>query len=247
VKFIVLAAGQGARLRPLTDNIPKCMVPLEGKPLLEHLIDTAREVGLEDLHVATGYREEAIDYPGVTKHYNPHYDKTNMVATLFCAEEIMVDDLIVSYGDIVYQSDVLAAVAESDAEVSVAVDRQWKRYWEARMEDPLEDAETLKIDEAGHIVELGKKARSYDEIEGQYVGLMKFRADALQRIRAFYHGLDKNVRYDGKDFDNMYMTSFLQLIADRLAPLTPVFIENGWMEIDAPSDLEFTRFLHRER
>ncbi len=246
MRFLVLAAGQGTRLRPLTDNIPKCMVPLQGKPLLEHLLDTARQVGLTDLHVATGYREEVIDYPGVVKHQNPRYDSTNMVATLFCAEEIMDDELIVSYGDIVYQPDVLAALVASSAEVSVVVDREWKRYWQARMENPLDDAETLKLGSNGEIRELGKKAKSYDEIEGQYIGLMKFRKDALEKIRPFYHRLDKEARYDGKDFENMYMTSFLQLIADRLMPLTPVFIENGWMEVDAVSDLEFTRFLYRQ-
>ena len=245
MKLIVLAAGQGIRLRPLTDNIPKCMVPLEGKPLLEHQLETARAVGLKDLHVATGYREDVIAYPGVTKHQNPQYATTNMVATLFCAESIMDDDLIVSYGDIVYQPDVLRALMDSPAEVSVVVDLAWQRYWAARQEDPLIDAETMKLRADGTIAELGKKPESLEDIQGQYIGLMKFSRQALGQIRQFYHELDRSARYDGKDFPNMYMTSFLQLIADRLMPLQAVFIRNGWMEIDAPSDLEFTDFLYR--
>lgn len=245
MKLIVLAAGQGTRLRPLTDNIPKCMVPLEGKPLLEHQLETARAVGLKDLHVATGYREDVIAYPGVTKHQNPEYATTNMVATLFCAESIMDDDLIVSYGDIVYQPDVLRALMDSPAEVSVVVDLAWQRYWAARQEDPLIDAETMKLRADGTIAELGKKPESLEDIQGQYIGLMKFSRQALGQIRRFYHDLDRSARYDGKDFPNMYMTSFLQLIADRLMPLQAVFIRNGWMEIDAPSDLEFTDFLYR--
>ncbi|MFW5695867.1 MAG: NTP transferase domain-containing protein [Alkalispirochaeta sp.] len=245
MKLIVLAAGQGTRLRPLTDNIPKCMVPLEGTPLLERQLATAREVGLTDLHVATGYREDAIDYPGVTKHYNPDYDSTNMVATLFCAEEIMDDDLIVAYGDIVYQPDVLQALIDDPHPVGVVVDREWQRYWAARQEDPLIDAETMKLRDDDTIIELGKKPKSLDEVQGQYIGLMKFSREALQRIRPFYHGLDRDAVYDGKDYPNMYMTSFLQLIADNLMPLHAVFIRNGWMEIDAPSDLAFTDFLYR--
>lgn len=245
MKLIVLAAGQGTRLRPLTDNIPKCMVPLEGTPLLERQLATAREVGLTDLHVATGYREDVIDYPGIVKHFNPAYDRTNMVTSLFCAEEIMDDDLIVAYGDIVYQPDVLQGIIDSPHPVSVVVDRGWQRYWAARQEDPLIDAETMKLREDGTIIELGKKPRSLDDIQGQYIGLMKFSRAALAEIRPFYHGLDHTATYDGKDYPNMYMTSFLQLIADRLMPLHAVFITNGWMEIDAPSDLAFTDFLYR--
>jgi choline kinase len=74
---------------------------------------------LTDLHVATGYREDAITYAGVTKHFNPEYATTNMVESLFCAEEIMDDDLIVAYGDIVYQPDVLQAIIDSPHPVSV--------------------------------------------------------------------------------------------------------------------------------
>jgi len=245
MRLIVLAAGQGTRLRPLTDEIPKCMVPLEGVPLLERQLATAREVGLTDLHVATGYREDAIDYPGVVKHYNAAYDRTNMVATLFCAETIMDDDLIVSYGDIVYQPDVLQSVIDAPHPVSVVVDKEWEHYWRARQEDPLIDAETMKLGPDDTILELGKKPESLEDIQGQYIGLMKFTRQALAAIRPFYHGLDRAAIYDGKSYDNMYMTSFLQMIADRLMPLHAVYIRNGWMEIDTPEDLAFTDFLYR--
>ena len=246
MRMIILAAGQGTRLRPLTDNIPKCMVPLEGKPLLEWQLETARSVGLTDLHVATGYREDVITYEGVHKHFNPEFDTTNMVASLFCAESIMDDDLIVSYGDIVFQPDVLEALIASSAPASVVVDRDWQRYWSARNDgSPLKDAETMKLHPDGTIKELGKKPQSLSDIEGQYIGLMKFSKDALVKIREFYHELDAEAVYDGKDYRNMYMTSFLQLIADKLMPLNAVFIENGWMEVDEPSDLEFTEFLYR--
>jgi len=245
MRLIVLAAGQGTRLRPLTDEIPKCMVPLEGVPLLERQLATAREVGLTDLHVATGYREDVIDYPGVVKHYNAAYDRTNMVATLFCAETIMDDDLIVSYGDIVYQPDVLQSVIDAPHPVSVVVDKEWEHYWRARQEDPLIDAETMKLGPDDTILELGKKPESLEDIQGQYIGLMKFTREALAAIRPFYHGLDRAAVYDGKSYDNMYMTSFLQMIADRLMPLHAVYIRNGWMEIDTPEDLAFTDFLYR--
>ena len=245
-KLVILAAGEGTRLRPLTDNIPKCMVPLEGKPLVERQIATAREVGLTDIHVIGGYRHDVINFENITKHVNEAYASTNMVSSLFCAETVLTDDVIVGYGDIVYQPDVLEAVIASTAPVSVVVDLAWREYWSARMSDPLSDAETLKLGADGNILELGKKAASYDEIEGQYIGLIKFSKESWEKITPFYRGLDQSKLYEGRDIDGMYMTTFLQLIADEVMPIKAVMIENGWMEVDELSDLEFTRFLKRE-
>tara|TARA_B110000093_G_C12958707_1_gene406100 strand:+ start:1136 stop:1879 length:744 start_codon:yes stop_codon:yes gene_type:complete len=245
MKTIILAAGQGTRLRPLTDTRPKCMVELLGKPLVKHQLDMLNSKGIYDIYVATGYLENKIDYPQIKgKYFNPRYDKTNMVVSLFSALEVMEgDDLLITYGDIVYSDTVIEQVFNNDSEIGVVVDKDWRNYWEARMENPLDDAETLKVNVNGDIIELGKKAKSIDEIQGQFIGMIKVRKDFVHKFISFYQGLDKKGMYDGNDFDNMYMTSFLQKITDELIPLKPIYINNGWMEIDEPSDLIYTQFL----
>jgi choline kinase len=105
------------------------------------------------------------------------------------------------------------------------------------MENPLEDAETLKIKD-NKIIELGKKPNSYEEIEGQYIGLIKISKKILPTIINFYKSLDKTKLYDGKDFNNIYMTSFIQLIIDKLIDVNPIFINGGWVEIDSVEDLK---------
>lgn len=242
MRVIILAAGQGTRLRPLTDNIPKCMVPLDGKPLIEYQLDTFKRLGISDIHVATGYREDVIDFPVVTKHFNKDFETTNMVYTLFCAEDIMDEEIIISYGDIIYKDEILEKLIASKDKVSVIVDKGWKDYWAARMDNPLEDAETMILNPDDTIKELGKKPTTYDDIQGQYIGLMKFSKEAVKEIREFYHNLDKDKIYDGKNYNNMYMTSFLQLISDNITPLKAVYINNGWMEVDCPEDRECTQF-----
>ena len=245
MKVIILAAGQGTRLRPLTNNKPKCMVELLGKPLLEYQLDALNKKGIEDIYLATGYLENKITYPQIKgKYFNPRYDKTNMVVSLFSTKEIMKgDDLLITYGDIVYTDDVLDKVLSDDSKIGVVVDKGWRTYWEARMENPLDDAETLKVNDNGDIIELGKKAINLDEIQGQYIGMIKIRKDYVSKFISFYKQLDRNAVYDGKDFDNMYMTSFLQKITEELIPIKPIYIDNGWIEIDEPTDLNFTSFL----
>ena len=93
--------------------------------------------------------------------------------------------------------------------VALAVDREWRRYWAARMVNPLADAETMKITEENRIIELGKKPSNYDDIQGQYIGLIKIRADHVTQLPKTWRAMDKNSLYDEKDFENMYMTSFI--------------------------------------
>ncbi|BAU57030.2 putative sugar nucleotidyltransferase [Halorhodospira halochloris] len=234
-----MAAGQGTRLRPLTDDRPKCMVELEGKPLLEHQLEVLRGAGIEDIHVVGGYRAEWLQRPDITLHINERFDQTNMVATLFAAESVMAgsDEVIIAYGDIVYEPRVLNALLACNAPVCLTVDRAWRRYWEARMDDPLADAETLKLTDGNRITELGKKPSSYDEIQGQYMGLLKVRADLVPQLPAVWRAMDRDATYDGKDYDNMYMTSFLQHLIDSGWEARAAFVENGWAEVDSEADL----------
>lgn len=245
MRVIILAAGQGTRLRPLTNDRPKCMVELNKKPLIKHQLDLFEKFGFKDINVITGYLEQKIDFKNVKKYFNPKFETTNMVYTLFTASELFdgEDDILISYGDIVYNEEVLQSILNANNKINVVVDKEWKRYWEARMENPLIDAETLKISKDGFIKELGKKPKSYDEIEAQYIGLIKIRKDFVKEFKLYYENLDKTKIYDGKDYENMYMTSLLQMITDNLEPLSPVFIHNGWIEVDEPTDLEFSNFL----
>lgn len=238
-RALILAAGQGTRLRPITNDIPKCLVPLRGVSLLERQTNTLKKAGIKNIHIATGYCSEKIEALGFKTSFNPRFDKTNMVETLFSAMEYIKQegDLIISYGDIIYQSDNLASLLDCDDEIALMIDAKWKDLWSVRLENPLDDAETLKLNEFGYVTELGKKPISYDQIEGQYTGLIKIRADKVQDLVEFYLNLDRDISYDGKDFDNMYMTSFLQLMIDAGWNAKAVLVNNGWLEIDSVSDL----------
>lgn len=240
MKALILAAGQGTRLRPLTDDRPKCLVELGGKSLLERQATVLRRAGIQDITVVSGYRADQIAARGFATHVNPRYAVTNMVATLFSAVDLMdsEQDLLICYGDIVYESRVLSSLLAVDAPVTVMIDRQWLRYWRLRLDDPLTDAETLKLGPGGRLRELGKKPRGYGEIEGQYMGLIKVRADHVQKIKQVYAAMDRAALYDGKDFDNMYMTSFIQYLIDQDWDVRVAETDNGWLEVDSVSDLQ---------
>ena len=247
-RAIILAAGQGTRLQPYTLDRPKCLVPLAGRPLLEWQVDSLRAAGIDDITVVTGYRADQIEALGHPTAHNDRYSATNMLASLMCDRGGLdgADDVIVAYGDLVYEPRVVEALVAADAPVAITVDRSWQRLWELRMEDPLADAETLRLDGDGNVVELGRKPESLDEIEGQYMGLIGLRADFVPQFVATYDGLDPAGPYEGRDRDNMYMTSFLQHLIDHVCAVTAVTVDGGWLEVDTTDDLDTYESLHED-
>ena len=239
MKAIILAAGQGTRLRPITDAKPKCLVELAGAPILEHQIRTLKNCKISNIHLVGGYLSEQLIEYDARLHVNKNYETTNMVASLFCASEELNgnDDVIISYGDIVYQKSVLKKLLCSDAEISLVIDKSWYNYWSARMDNPLSDAETLKIEMFDKVVDIGRKPKNSDEIQGQYTGLIKVRKDRVKDFKQTWEELDRNALYDGKTYENMFMTCFLKKLIHLGWECRAVFINNGWAEIDCESDI----------
>jgi len=239
-KAIILAAGQGTRLRPITNEIPKCLVPFKGISLLERQVTTLKKTGIEVIHIATGYKAEKIESLGFKTSFNSRYKDTNMVESLFGAIDFLrecEEDLIISYGDIIYEEKNLIALLSSEDDISIMIDKDWHALWSLRNENPLEDAETLVLDKNNYILELGKKPKDYKNIHGQYTGLIKVKAKKIKDIINFYNNLDRNLTYDGNDFFNMYMTSFIQLLINADFKVKAINVSNGWLEIDSVEDL----------
>lgn len=243
MKFLVLAAGGGTRLRPYTETLPKCMVPLHSEPLLSWQLGTARAAGIEDLIVVGGYLHEKLLQGDHSLVLNLDFGTTNMVTSLWRAEEHIKDDIIISYGDIVYEQRVLESLMESDAPISVIVDNDWREYWEKRFDDPLDDAESLKIGDDGNIVELGKPPNSADDIQGQYIGLIRFQGDGIKWVRELYEkeleAFDKGETclHPERNYEKLYMTDLLQALIDHGHPVKPVFVDGRWLEVDSIKDL----------
>jgi L-glutamine-phosphate cytidylyltransferase len=239
---IILAAGQGSRLRPLTDHIPKCMVQLANKPLIEYQLSALKNTGIEVITVVTGYKEEIIDYPNIQKVQNPVFDSTNMVYSLFCAESQLKPPFIITYGDIVYKDEVLNNLMEAEGDIIVVSDKGWKKYWEDRNEDIFEDAETFIKADDKKVKSLGKKPTDVKEIQGQYIGMTYISEKGWEILKKAYAEIralnDTAFRTftNAKNADNVYMTDLLNFLAQKGA-LNYMEIDRSWFEVDTPDDL----------
>jgi choline kinase len=238
LRAIILAAGEGTRLRPYTLDRPKCLVEVDGKSLLERQLAVLSAESVEDIVIIGGYRSDMLKRPGVRLRLNPRFAETNMVWTLFSAEQDLEGEVLICYGDIVYSRDALRSVLASDADIAVAIDLDWESYWRARNEDPLADAETLKLDAAGRILEIGQKPKSLEEIQGQYMGLIKLRGAGLKAFKDFFSAARSSGELMGKPVEKAYMTDLLQAIARSETPVMSVPVHGGWVEVDTVSDLQ---------
>ena len=126
------------------------------------------------------------------------------------------------------------------------IDKKWHRLWSVRNEDPLKDAETLKLDDEGFIIELGKKPNDISSIQGQYTGLIYIKNHVINDLINFYNSMDRYELYDGRIFKKMFMTSFLQSLIDSKWKIKATMVENGWLEVDTVKDLEIYSKLQKK-
>ena len=233
MRAIILAAGRGSRMGHLTDDRPKCLVELQGKSLIQRQIAALRRGGVEEIGVVRGYRAEMIDIPGLFYFTNPRWDETNMVTSLATAASwLEAGPVIVSDADIFDPSDLIRGLAADPAPLVITYDRDWRRLWTRRFEDPLADAETFRMDASGHLLEIGGKTRRIEDIEGQYMGLLKFTPLAWRAIESLLRTIDASLR------DRLDVTGLLRLLLDgRFFPIGTFPTEGQWGEIDNPEDV----------
>ncbi len=242
---IILAAGEGKRLHPLTNLKPKCMVDLFGKPILQHQLSIMQRCGINDITIVTGYKSELIKYPNIHYIQNKNFGNTNMVESLFCALEKFSESTIVSYGDIIFEEKILKKLINSNHDFSIIIDKKWEDYWKIRTTNPLNDLESLKLDDEENILSIGQEIKTLNELQGQYIGLMKFQNDAIKKIKSFYleckeiyQKTNSNPLNNKIPFEKSYLTDFLQGLVNSGNKLKAVNIENGWLEVDTINDHE---------
>jgi choline kinase len=220
-------------MKGLTDERPKCFVELHGKTLLEWQLGALREAGVKDVAIATGYRNDAFTQKDVVYIHNARWSETNMVATLACAKDWLREaPCVVSYSDIVYEPAIVQKLMKAEADVAMTYDTEWLSQWSQRFDDPLSDAETFKLDAHGRLREIGKKPESLADVEGQYMGLLKFTPAGWAKIEGFLADPGP------VPVDKLDVTKLLNGLLARGIPVHTVPVAGGWFEVDSARDLE---------
>jgi choline kinase len=238
MKAVILAAGRGSRMKKLTEQQPKCLTPLAGRPLLYWQLSALSAAGTDAVAVITGYRSGMIrasakEAPVVFEILeNPRWAETNMLSTLLYAVEwVAGEECLISYSDIVYPARHVRALMSSRLPVALTYDKDWERLWSLRHNgNPLEDAETFRAGN-GLLLEIGDKPEKTAQVQGQYMGLLKL-TDEGWRIWL------EHCRSLGAAADSTDMTGFLRLLLADGVCIGAIPVDGAWCEVDDAHDLE---------
>jgi len=241
MKAVILAGGLGTRLDKYTKNLPKCLLEFKGKSLLERQVDTFRDCGISNIIVVRKHLADKIKIPDV-KYIDETDYNTHMVVGLFQARKEFNDDIIISYGDILFEPRVLKSAMNQNADVGIVADTDWKGYWNARIGDWRKDSESFVIGENNKIISLGVSNPPDEKMHARYVGMIKFSKKVLPKIEQIYDTVAKEFWdkpwHTSQSFKKAYMTDFMQELVDKGLDVQAVKIQNGWLEFDTNEDYE---------
>ncbi len=240
---IVIAASRGGQLGNLTEDRPKCMIDIRGKPLLRRLVSTLKKGGIREVTVVRGYKKEAINLPSIEVVDNDDYATTGEAESLACALPRIEGDCIVSYGDILFRRYILDALLAARSDIALGVDAL------AAGKNPQEHYRLLDLvscsrkftgnylleREPVSLTRIGNDLPAA-EVDGEWIGLARLSPRGSELVR----GEIEAMRADGVLGEASLLDLFARLLA-KGEVISVVYIAGNWLDVDDVFDLAEAR------
>ena len=246
MRAIILAAGSGLRLGQHTKDIPKSLLDLNGKSILERQISLLREHGVNEIFVVIGYKREKHILKDIEYIFNPRYSETEQLASMMVARTKIFDDVLVIFGDIIFDSQILQQILASNDDIAIAIDLDWEKSYNERPDNPKSLADKVLINQK-KIYQISAKETTLDienQAVGEFLGIIKLSANGSRIIIKKYEELEKSYVgkfHDADSFKKAKLVDILQELIDSKIEISPISIAGKWCEIDTPNDLERAR------
>lgn len=226
MKAVILAAGLGTRLHPITNEVPKCMVPVKGIRIIDKQIDNLLSNGVEEIYVVDGYKAEVLtehlksNYPQVHTVSNPRYAETNNMYSLYLTSKyVKGEEFILMNADVYFDSNIIAGMLQGENLSKIACDRS--QYLEESMKI------TLDGEKINHI------SKKISEADYYAVSIDVYRISS-EDSKVLFEEVEDTI--EGRKDEN----SWTEVALDNIFPNTnfkPYVIEGRWFEIDNHDDL----------
>jgi phosphoenolpyruvate phosphomutase len=252
VRAVIIAAGSGKSLLPLTEDRPKCMLDVKGRTLLERQVETLRAGGIHQIAVVRGYRKEMVVAPGVSFYDNDAFDETGELASLFAAGPELTGRVLVLYGDVLFERTLLGRLLAAAGDVVIAVDRTWvdQRERLLPLSKPMDLVVTADPPRPGRrslgeewpdtLVQIGQRVPP-EAATGEFIGLAAFSPRGIELARETYlHALHAPAArfHEADSVRQAAVTDLLQALVTAGHPVTCLSTWKGWLEIDTFEDYQ---------
>lgn len=232
-KAIILSAGQGRRLLPLTENTPKCLLPVAGKPVIAWQIDTLLANGIQEIVIVAGFQIGKVEaliaeryqaYPAIRVVFNPFYEVADNLASCWIVREEMNTGFLLLNGDTLLGDNLLSGVLRAQtAPITLCID--FKEIFD-------DDDMKVQLDAQGRVKQVSKKL-SAKETDAESIGLIRFNEKGAQ---LFYNAVDQALREPEK-LGSWYL-SIVSALAKQGVVGSHSVAGNHWCEIDFIQDLQ---------
>ncbi|MFC5947956.1 phosphoenolpyruvate mutase [Pseudonocardia lutea] len=231
---VVLAATRGRGLEAVTEDRPKVMLPIAGKPLLRWLVDTFKSQGMNDITVVGGYRADAIDTSGLKLEVNERHEETGELESLRRALPAITRDTVVSYGDLMLRGYILRDLLDVKADFAVVVDSSAVTDEDAgRTNDFVQCSEPDDRSLFGRQVLLRRVTNEAAGSDGRWIGMLAVRGEGVARLTAMMERLVQR-----PDFDRLDMPDLLNALVDAGETVEVLYVHGHWRGINDLYDFD---------
>jgi len=246
MKVIIIAAGDGRRMGVKIKNIPKGLLDVNGKSILERQVSMFKKNGISDIFIITGPHKD-FGLNEVSYINDADYEKHDVLGSLMAARNLISGDVLTSYSDILFEEDILHQMLNFKGDVGIPVDLDWKKAYVNRTLHPKFEADNVLIKE-GRLVKIQKGITKCekDEMIGEFLGPIKLSSNGSRIVVEKYNFLEKSHKgpfHEAPSLKKAYLTDILQELIDSKLQVTPIIISGKWCEVDTPQDLERARKL----
>jgi len=241
-RALILAASRGSALGELTDERPKTMVEVRGKPLLGHIVAAYNAAGIKDITVVRGYRPEAVNLPALNYIDNLEFADTGELLSLDCAlkamdgkEEAAQGDLYISFGDVIFKRYILDGLAEQEADFVIAVDTDWSASVNRdRAADYVRCSEPYSRQTFYHDVTLAAAGEGFaeEEIHGEWMGVLRVSASGFAVFAELVSELAAQPEYRRAKIHHV-----LNELVQRKQQVRVVYTTGNWLDVDSLDDV----------
>ena len=254
MKAIIVAAGTGSRLGELAKDAPKSLLDVNGQSILERQISVLKKLGISDITVIIGPHTGKFTFKNISFIQDKNYLEHDILSSLMLARSIMYDDVIVSYGDVIFDEHVLQPLINFKGSIGLCIDLNWEKNYDGRKLELKQEATTVQIKNnmCTKIVDGRELAKSkikgnlkYSNYErqklGEFVGLMRLsKHGSTIFIKRYEELINSHIGsfHDAPSISQAYFTDMLQELIDNDIEILPIPVQGKWCEIDTIEDLK---------
>ena len=242
MRAIFVAAGSGSRLGNITKDLPKPLVDVNGKSIIERQISLLRKNNVNDIVVITGYKKEKFTLKNIEYIHNPMFREQEQTGSLMTARSKIVGDVLIMFGDILFDEIILHQILNSKGNIVIAIDKDWEKSYKERIDNPKSEADKALIKD-GKVIQISAKniEVNSDNDVGELLGLMKLSTKGSKILIEQYEKLENSHTGKFHDAVSLKKAKFVDTLQELISLgiiITPVSIKGKWCEIDTLYDLK---------